>query len=445
MSTKSKLVPAVLGVAAIAVAGGYFISSQQTPPEIPSEAPTATQQTVATTANPPSAHPVINPGFVNSLALNTDASTQQNPHSASTSATGTSKPALSGQAHQAGNANPDAKFTHFRVGQRNVKRILADGDVMWVGTSGGVIRYNIKTDEYKLYDSRNGLLANGIFYVGKIDNDVAIGTYGGGLSMLNEETGKWRTYNIPEGLGDAFVYDVLKADNGDIWIATWSGANRIRGGDLDDHSKWDLFTVENTNGGLPNDWVYALAMGKNGEIWMATEGGLARFKNDKWDNWNHKDGQGAAYDLVKDQIAFDDDPASASKHHARQKDEMGLEDVSIAYNPNYIIALLVDDNGSVWAGTWGAGLAHFDGESWTNYTVKDGLPGNHIFSLYKNNGKVWIGTEKGLAIRANDGSLQIFNMADGLYADAVFSMATAEDGSAWIGSYGGVARIAKLQ
>ncbi len=425
MSTNNKFIPLVLAAAVIALAAGYFISSKQTQPEAQTEIQPAVSEAL------PANHRAANPLLINTDSIGTLSSNSSNQQNL--------------DATIAGNANPDAKFTHFRVGQRNVKRILADGDIMWVGTSGGVIRYDINTDDYKLYNSRNGLLANGIFYVGKVDNEIYIGTYGGGLSILNESTGKWRTYNIPEGLGDAFVYDVLKADNGDIWIATWSGANRIRGGDLDDSSKWDLFTVENTNGGLPNDWVYALAMGKNGEIWMATEGGLARFKDDNWDNWNHQDGQGAAFELVKDQIAFDDDPSESSKHHARQKEEMGIEDVSIAYNPNYIIALLIDDDGGVWAGTWGAGLAHFDGKTWTNYTVKDGLPGNHIFSLYKNNGNVWIGTEKGLAIRANDGSLQIFNMADGLFANAVFSMATAEDGSAWIGSYGGVARIAKLQ
>jgi hypothetical protein len=38
--------------------------------------------------------------------------------------------------------DPNAKFVHFRVGNRNVKDILADGSVMWVGTSGGVIRYD---------------------------------------------------------------------------------------------------------------------------------------------------------------------------------------------------------------------------------------------------------------------------------------------------------------
>ena len=54
------------------------------------------------------------------------------------------------------------------------------------------------------------------------------------LSILNEAEDGWKTYNIPEGLGDGFIYDALELDNGDIWIATWSGANRVTGGRLDD-------------------------------------------------------------------------------------------------------------------------------------------------------------------------------------------------------------------
>ncbi|MDH3587757.1 MAG: hypothetical protein OEQ30_11760, partial [Gammaproteobacteria bacterium] len=40
--------------------------------------------------------------------------------------------------------DPDAHFTHFRVGERNVKTILSDGDIVWVGTSAGVIRYDTR-------------------------------------------------------------------------------------------------------------------------------------------------------------------------------------------------------------------------------------------------------------------------------------------------------------
>jgi streptogramin lyase len=334
------------------------------------------------------------------------------------------------------------QFVHYRVGNKNVKRIYADGETLWVGTSGGLIRYNTRSDEFKLFDVKSGLLSNGVFHVGRLGDRIVLGTYGGGMALMDPRTEVWETYNIPEGLGDAFVYDVLRVSNGDVWIATWSGANRVRGGELKKRDRWDLHTVENTKGGLPNDWVYGLAEGKDGVLWLATEGGLARFKDGAWTNWNHARGLGADYEIVKGDIQYKSDPSKVSQHHARQKEEMGLQGVDVAYNPNYIVSLAVDRDGIVWAGTWGGGLARFDGTKFTNFTVADGLPGNHVFMLHLDRqGSLWIGTNNGLARRMPDGKFTVMNTHDGLYADAVFSMDTAADGTLWVGSYGGVARI----
>ena len=340
--------------------------------------------------------------------------------------------------------DPKAKFVHFRVGNRNVKDILAEGDVVWVGTSGGVIRYNTRTDEYKLFDTRAGLVSNGVFHVSRLDGKLAVGTYGGGLSLLDEKTGKWETYNIPDGLGDAFVYDVLKTKAGDVWIATWSGVNRVRGGKLSDRSSWELHTVESTKGGLPNDWVYGLAEGKDGTVWLATEGGLARWVGGKWDNWNHAKGQGAPYELVKDDLAFKNDPSKVSSHHARQKQEMGLQGIDTAYNPNYIVSIVADPDGTVWVGTWGGGLAHFDGKQFRNYTTKDGLPGNHVFMLHRaRNGDMWVGTNNGLGRRVGSKFVEHITTNDGLFSNTIFSMDTGSDGSLWVGSFGGVTHLSR--
>lgn len=340
------------------------------------------------------------------------------------------------------NVDPAAKFTHFRVGNKNVKSLYTDRGVVWVGTSGGVVRYDTKDDSFKLFDTKNGLLSNGMFFVGKVKDKIAVGTYGGGLSLLDEKTGKWQTYNIPEGLGDAFVYDVITAKNGDIWIATWSGANRVRGGDLDNRSKWDLYTVDNTKGGLPNDWVYGLAEGRNGDIWLATEGGMARFAKGRWENWNHAKGMGASYDRVKKDIAFKNDPGKQSVHHAKQKEEMGLQDVDVAFNPNYIVALEVDAAGQVWAGTWGGGVSRFDGRRWQSYTTSEGLPGNHVFALHLDpKGELWVGTNNGLTRWQNGKFAKAMTTADGLFANNIFAMTSSPDGSLWVGSYGGVAHL----
>ena len=340
--------------------------------------------------------------------------------------------------------DPKTKFTHFRVGNSNVKSIFIDGKDVWVGTSGGVIRYNTATDEFRFFDQKDGLLSKGIFNIGKLDGRIVAGTYGGGMSLFDKASNRWENYNVPNGLADAFVYKVLKASNGDTWIATWSGANRIRGGDLNDRSKWDVYTVENTKDGLPNDWVYSLAEGKDGEMWFATEGGPARFKNGKWQHWK----VGAPYEKIKNDPKFGVDPAKFSEHHAQQAREMGLEGKSGAgaYNPNYIVSLQVDSDGIVWCGTWGGGLARFDGKNWRNYTMADGLPGNLIFMLHRDpSGKLWIGTNNGVAVLEGEKieakKLKILTTKDGLFSDTVFSMATGEDGSKWLGSFGGVTHL----
>lgn len=345
-------------------------------------------------------------------------------------------------------ANPG--YTLFSLGNFNVKAMYADGDAIWIGTSGGVLRYDPKKDQEDkprtFTNKTKGILSNGIFHLSKVDGKILAGTYGGGLSVYDEKQEQWRNINIPHGLADQFVYDVVKAKNGDVWIATWSGVNRVRAGRLDDPTAWETFNVENTQGGLPNPWVYALKEGKNGDLWFATEYGLARYQNGKWSNWRHDDKQaslGANYEVVKDAIQFTSDPAASSQHHAQQKIAQGLQDVKGAWNPNYVISLAVDAEGVVWCGTWGGGLARFDGTTWRNFTTADGLPANHIFMLYTDpQGRLWIGTNKGLArLNSDRKSFSVLTQANGLFADSVFSMAHARDGSIWVGSFGGLSHL----
>ena len=330
-------------------------------------------------------------------------------------------------------------FAQFQIGPRNVKDIYADDDYMWIGTSGGAIRFDPENQEYQVYDNTLGLLANGVFAVGRINGRIALGTYGGGLSLL-QDNDQWKIYNVPEGLGDAFVYDFLTMPNGDVWIATWSGVNRVRQGRLDDPSAWDLYTVENTDGGLPNDWVYGLHAGPDDTVWLATEGGLAHFDGKRWENWNHSDGLGA--ELVEDSsiaAQSDRDPANFSRHHARQKVEMGLTGIDAPYNPNYIVSLWVDEDGTVWAGTWGGGLSRLRDGEWTSFTTEQGLPGNHVFALYRDGRqRLWIGTSKGMALMTGEGQFAQYGTEDGLFAENVFSIVEDANDGLWFGSYGGV-------
>ena len=344
-------------------------------------------------------------------------------------------------------------FVHFQVGNSNVKDVFVDGDVVWAGTSSGLVMNNRKTGAFKAWDTRSGLLSKGVFHVSKLpDGKVLVGTYGGGLSVLDTKTWKFENYNVPEGLADAFVYDTLVDRKGDLWIATWSGLNRVRGAKLAEASAWETFDKAGTSGGIPNDWVYGLSMAPDGTVWIATEGGVARhLGNGRFESWDHSKGLGADYDKVKADSDFQNDPSKVSEHHRAQKKEMGLSGTEGAYNPNYVVALEVASDGSVWAGTWGGGLSVWKNGAWKTYTVADGLPGNHVFLLKRDpkTGGMWVGGSRGLVL-VSKGSVPDFlgaatlTKGDGLFSEQLFSMGFDSDGGVWAGHFGAVSWLKAL-
>ena len=329
-------------------------------------------------------------------------------------------------------ADPSAsqKVTHFRVGNRNVKRILADGEHVWVATSGGVIRYSTASDEYRLYDARSGLRGENVLYVGRVRGRIAAGVQGGGLALLDEKSERWEAVGAPEGLAAESVSDVLSAANGDLWIATGSGVNRVRAGEFGERSRWDLFKAQGAVDGLPSDRAYGLAEGRKGEIWVATEGGVARFHEGQWRSWKRGTGGEPAAQASAGS-------ATASAHGAAGAHAAGQ---GPSGNPDFTVAIAVDSAGAVWAGTLGGGLSRFDGSQWRHYSRADGLPGEHVFMLHRDAAnRLWAGTDGGL-VRVRSGKFEVMTTRDGLFSNAVFAMASTAQGI-WAGGYGGLARI----
>ena len=331
------------------------------------------------------------------------------------------------------------RSNNFSLNARNVKILKSEGNILWVGTSMGIIKYDTSSiDDYTIYDNRNGLLSNGIFsiVIGP-KKRIWVGTYGGGLSRMDGQ--RWININTPQGLNDAFVYDQEFTEDA-IWIATWSGANRVSGDPLSRDS-WESFTVENTNGGLIDNWVYAIEIGKNKNIWFGTEAGLSLFDGKKWLNWNHKNGLGAPYKLVrKDNHRVTD--TFKGIHHNHQTDDL-QNTKSANYRPNYIVSMLLDQTNRLWIGTWGGGLSLFDPKKkvFRNFTVEDGLPGNYILALNKGpNGNLWIGSNMGLS-RFDGKNFLNFSKINGLVSDYIFSIEFDSDGLLWIGGHYGMTQL----
>ena len=331
------------------------------------------------------------------------------------------------------------KSDKFSLNARNVKVLKSQGGFLWMGTSMGVIKYDTTSIEnYVVYDNRNALLSNGIFSITiGPNNQIWFGTYGGGLSFIDDK--KWININTPQGLNDAFVYDV-KFNNNAMWIATWSGVNKVEGSLLTRDS-WTSFTVENTSGGLIDNWVYAIEIGENNNIWFGTEGGLSLFNGKKWKHWNHKNGLGASQELVIHDNQFTTDSFTGSHHSDQVINLPNTENVS--YRPNYIVSMHLDQFNQLWIGTWGGGLSMFDTETqiFRNYTVKDGLPGNYVLAVTEGpHGNLWIGSNKGLS--KFDGTTFLnYSQINGLISNYVFSIEFDNNGFLWVGGHHGMTRL----
>lgn len=331
------------------------------------------------------------------------------------------------------------KTERYDLNTRNVKALTRAGRYLWIGTSMGAIRYDTATNEdYDVVDNQSGLLSNGIFSI-KIDPQGRpwIGTYGGGLSY--RDGGRWINLNTPSGLLDAFVYDVEFHEDA-LWVATWSGANRIAG-DPSDRSHWQGFTVENTGGGLIDNWVYGIERDSNGRVWFGTESGVSMWDGRSWRSFNHKDGLGAPIERVRGDNVGAVSPFEGGHHAGHQADAPNLE--SMDYRPNYVVSFLMDAQDRLWIGTWGGGLSVLDTRDFKfrNFTARDGLPGNFILALKEGpDGELWIGSNGGLS-RFDGRRFENFARINGLSGGFVFSLEFGAGHSLWLGGHEGIDRL----
>ncbi|WP_455217600.1 two-component regulator propeller domain-containing protein, partial [Kaarinaea lacus] len=95
------------------------------------------------------------------------------------------------------------------------------------------------------------------------------------------------------------------------------------------------------------------------------------------------------------------------------------------------------------AGTWGGGVGHFDGQSWTNYTVKNGLAGNIVYSVAQDEkGGLWFGTNGGLSY-FDGNNWTGYTQTEGLLDNNIYAIQPAPGGKIWVGTRSGVMLLGK--
>jgi ligand-binding sensor domain-containing protein len=329
---------------------------------------------------------------------------------------------------------PGSHWTSWSIGEVVVRALAVEDDLLWIGTSNGLIRFDKRTEEPKVYTTRDGLLSNVIVSI-TVDprGNKWFGTYGGGLTRfdgrrwehytpygkgIKEYGPSWARYSPSQGLGDLWVYNVLFEPDGTMWAATWKGASRFNG------KGFVTYTVDD---GLVDKWVYTIARDPSGVLWFGTEGGINSFDGRRFRGWTHKDGLGAEPKQTGENPGYD----PSSPHHQESEKENRA-------NPNYVISSVIDKEGIKWFGTWGGGLSRFDGKRFQNFTTEQGLAGDVVNALaLDRKGNLWAGTDRGVS-RYDGRRFKNFTMRDGLVGDYVYAIAIDTDGSKWFSSFGGV-------
>ena len=325
-----------------------------------------------------------------------------------------------------------AVLDRFDVGDRVYVRALniePPRNTLWVGTSVGALEIDLATHAVRnTFTRKDGLANEYVFAIGVDAQGYAwFGTNAGGASRYKD--GQWKTYFPMHGLADYWVYSFANQGPETLWIGTWAGASRfnLRTG------RFETFVKE-----LVNEWVYGIAVDSRQRVWFGTEGGVSMYDGERWSAWTHADGLGApnAQKLA---------PSKNTGLGTRSRHDLGvLRGGEATYNPSYVFATLVAPDDTVWVGTWGGGVSHFDGRAWHNLTSADGLAGDIVYSAARApDGALWFGTDGGVS-RYDGTSWQNLGRDDGLADEHVYSLAIdPASGQVWAGTRGGVARIGR--
>jgi signal transduction histidine kinase/DNA-binding response OmpR family regulator/ligand-binding sensor domain-containing protein len=222
------------------------------------------------------------------------------------------------------------------ISGNNVKTLLKDGDSLWIGTfAQGLNLLDISSKKFTHlkanYSPAKGLSSNNIYGLLKADNYLWIATYGGGLNRMDLSNGEVLSYKhdpeYPSSICSNFTRIFYKDDNGQIWLGTDAGLEKIHldsegsivfqhvlpGNKIYSLQRYEkgillagsyshgLFKIDNEGNiienyteedGLPGHTIFGILEDHRGKIWLSTNNGLASLARDgkSFSSYNYSDG-----------------------------------------------------------------------------------------------------------------------------------------------------------
>jgi len=349
-------------------------------------------------------------------------------------------------------ASPSAGIALFDVASRewtevesdNEELLLAvrslaldDAGVLWVAAGANIVQV-VDGEVAEHFDADNSPLT------GETVTDVAVhgdgslwATAGDRLFHLLDE--EWKVYrgasdgsNFPTGT----LVSIAPASNGRVWIA--SNTSEICRFDSNSGSCAPWYADDE---GMAQSALTALAVGADGALaFSTTGGGVSALESGAWSTFAEEvtfPAGNRIFSLASDGNGYLWVASSGGVQQTNPANPQGAVQHSSGNggpalsNPRTLFA---DSSGGVWLG--GLGASRFDGATWTNYGLAEGLIDEEITSITQDSqGRIWFGTRAGLSIWTGT---TFFNLtsANGLPDAEILALAADAD-SVWIGSASG--------
>ena len=226
---------------------------------------------------------------------------------------------------------------------------------LWVGTETGGLHI-LRDQRFRSLGKREGLSSDATTTVVEGAKDkLWVGTSGGGLNALRLgiiKAGETKIYSVRDVLLSDVILSLAAAPNGDLWVGTPDGLNRIRGSAVDSYTSAD---------GLPDDFIRSLLVDADGSLWIGTRRGLTHWIG------------------LKSGMLAPARTETFTKENGLGSDLVG--------------AMTRDAHGDLWVATL-AGLSRMSSGRIVNYTTANGLSSNVITALLaRANGTLLIGMQ----------------------------------------------------
>jgi ligand-binding sensor domain-containing protein len=175
----------------------------------------------------------------------------------------------------------------FNTNNGRAKKIISmalDGATVWVGSEKGLNSLDKKTENWQqFYSIQNGLSGNFINSILVLPDFLWVGT-NGGISRFNKTKKIWKNYSLKEGLTQTEIKSLIIVD-GKIW------AGGIGGTLFEYEPQGDIWKRIEPTDTLKNGSINSMAFIKD-RVFVCRENGVSIFniKSKTWESINVTDG-----------------------------------------------------------------------------------------------------------------------------------------------------------